>query len=300
MASNIDKVISAEMPVNEADAALVQKFMMHSHKAPGMDGAGSYCQKLTSSGRYSCRFRYPYALQNFTTFDSEGRVYYRRRKPRDQWVVPHCLEVLRAFQCHINVEAANTSHIFSYLFKYVHKGTDRATFHVSTDDDTSYNEIELYWTGRYLSAGEAAWRILGFHITRKDPAVTCLPVHLEASNRHHQFYCKNSTASVLSLLDRYFLCLNGIFRDRCSLVRRFCDLCYKEYYTLFRLVKYTNAYQDREDYFEELPLCNNQVCFASLISSMSHQWCADTSGLHIKKLKSPAYCLSRIKASISG
>jgi hypothetical protein len=37
-------------------------------------------------------------------------------------VVPHCLPLLRKFRCHLNMECANTSHLFQYLFKYVHKG----------------------------------------------------------------------------------------------------------------------------------------------------------------------------------
>jgi hypothetical protein len=37
-------------------------------------------------------------------------------------VVPYCLELLRKFECHLNFEVANTSHIFQYLFKYLHKG----------------------------------------------------------------------------------------------------------------------------------------------------------------------------------
>ena len=37
-------------------------------------------------------------------------------------IVPHCLPVLQAVDCHVNFEVAATSHMFQYLFKYVHKG----------------------------------------------------------------------------------------------------------------------------------------------------------------------------------
>ena len=68
------------------------------------------------------------------------------------------------------------------------------------------NEIEEYWAGRYLSASEAIWRILGFHITHKDPGVTALPVHLPQFRHHHRQYARRGAAEAqsLSLLERYF------------------------------------------------------------------------------------------------
>ena len=261
LADDIDRVISAEMPEIEADAVLVRKFMMHNHREArqGDDESNiSSCQRRTSGGRYKCRFHYPHALQDFTTIDFEGRVHYRRRKPGDQWVVPHCLELLRKFLCHINFEAANTSHMFSYLFKYVHKMTDRATFAIQSEDNT-FNEIDMFWTGRYLSAGEAAWRVLGFHVTRKDPGVSSLPVHLESSTRHYQYFRKNGNSSKLSLLNRYFRRPTGIFTDRTGVVRRFSDLRYEEYYALFRLIKYDVNFCGRDGYFEEKAIPDGQV-----------------------------------------
>ena len=44
--TDIDKVVSAEMPINETDAALVGKFMMHSHRNADFDGRINSCQKL--------------------------------------------------------------------------------------------------------------------------------------------------------------------------------------------------------------------------------------------------------------
>lgn len=112
----IDAVISAEMPEDEADARLVRKFMVHNHTA-------NYCQRENRQTKEKyCRFSYPHALQDKTTIDHQGRVHYRRRKPGDEYVVPHCLALLRAFECHINFEAASSSQLFQYIFKYIHKG----------------------------------------------------------------------------------------------------------------------------------------------------------------------------------
>lgn len=125
---DIDMVVSAEIPKDPEDAALVRKFMMHTHPRLS-DPPSKYCQRVAADGTRTCRFGYPHKLQRTTTVNTEGHVSYRRRNPGDEMVVPHCLPLLRKFRCHINVEVANTSHIFQYLFKYIHKG---AIYTIST------------------------------------------------------------------------------------------------------------------------------------------------------------------------
>jgi len=73
---DIDSVVSAEMPVDVDDAALVKKFMLHHH--PSADRPLSrYCQQQQTDGTRKCRFGYPRALQSHTTVDTEGRIHYR-------------------------------------------------------------------------------------------------------------------------------------------------------------------------------------------------------------------------------
>ena len=55
-------------------------------------------------------------------------------------------------------------------------GPDRAKFGICADSETNengrreaVNEIKEYWSGRYLSAPEAVWRILGYNIAQKTP-----------------------------------------------------------------------------------------------------------------------------------
>ncbi|KAF8532615.1 hypothetical protein JB92DRAFT_3103742 [Gautieria morchelliformis] len=78
---------------------------------------------------------------------------------------------------------------------------------------SSVDEIAEFWDARYLSAGEAAWRILGFHITSKDPSVTALPVHTPKSTLFHQYERTHQSTSTLSKLDRYFCRPRGSFED---------------------------------------------------------------------------------------
>ena len=243
----IDSVISAELPLDPSDANLV-------HSSGLIHNCGPYCG--------TCRFHYPHPLQSSTTIDNTGRVHYRRRREADARVVPHCLPLVRQFRCHINFEVANTSHMFQYLFKYIHKGS-RSFFlerplshpHPTGPDHTKFNifahgaernrvdEITDYWDGRYLSAPEATWRILGFHLTKKDPAVSALPIHLPSTAHHHRQYSRSSNRNLqsLSLLEHYFHRPSGFFPSHDGSLRPFASLTYSEYFTLFRLAPATSS-----------------------------------------------------------
>lgn len=112
-AADIDAAVSAELPEDPVDRALVEEFMIHSH--------GTYCLR-DRSGQMACRFRYPKPVTPETVIDDEGHVQYRRRRPADAMVVPYNLQLLRMFRCHINVEVASAAQIYQYMFKYIHKG----------------------------------------------------------------------------------------------------------------------------------------------------------------------------------
>lgn len=135
-------------------------------------------------------------------------------------------------------------------------GPDRAKFCVHTGSDGGIgnkpvDEIEEYWSGRYLPATEAVWRILGFNITQKTPAVTTLPIHLPNSTRHQRYHRSNSSPT-LSNLEHYFARPEGTFLDGTD-QRDFKSLCYAEYFSYFRLQKFNNANVGKPGYFLERP-----------------------------------------------
>ena len=89
--------------------------------------------------------------------------------------------------CHINMDICFTANVFMYLYKYLFKGPDRTKFAVrerleGREQDEPVNEIDDYVSGCYLSATEASWRILAYDITRKEPAVVSIAVHLPGTN----------------------------------------------------------------------------------------------------------------------
>lgn len=89
-----------------------------------------------------------------------------------------------------------------YLYKYLHKGPDTTAYSIGTSDSECVNEIADYRNGRFLSAGEASWRLLGYHMSQRTPAVIALAIHLPNQNLH-QFQRRDGSASTTSQLIRY-------------------------------------------------------------------------------------------------
>ncbi|XP_022041125.1 uncharacterized protein LOC110943698 [Helianthus annuus] len=169
-ASDIDRVISAEIPDKERDPELyelVKQFMIHGP-----------CDE--------------------TCVDSEGYPVYRRRQTSNtvvkngvtldnRFVVPYNALLLRKYQCHVNVEWCNQSGSIKYLSKYINKGPDRVTTSVfqanstnnDTEQDVAVDEIKTYLDCRYISACEAAWRIFMYDIHYRSPAIEVLHCHCE-------------------------------------------------------------------------------------------------------------------------
>lgn len=145
-----DAIISAEIPdinVHPELHRLVVKHMLHGPCGPlkkdnpcMVDGA--------------CRFRYPRQFCNETQQGSDSYPIYRRRQDGrsvkvrradldNRWVVPYNPGLLMLYNCHINVEACSSIKAVKYLFKYVYKGHDRASFSVDAVD-TVVNEIQYF------------------------------------------------------------------------------------------------------------------------------------------------------------
>ena len=129
--------------------------------------------------------------------------------------------------------------------------------------ESGIDEIAAYWNARYLTSCESGWRILGYHVSQKEPAVTPLPIHLPSANRR-QYERVNLTDS-LSLLEHYFLRPIGLFTNNGS-DQLFDELSYAEYYTLFRLTKYDASKRDHPAYFNEQT--NDQVCQTHVVQRL--------------------------------
>ncbi|KAM0880860.1 hypothetical protein ACQ4PT_033300 [Festuca glaucescens] len=181
---NIDHIISVEIPDKDEDPEgymAVENFMMH-----GPCGEAKYRSPCMINGK--CSKHFPKLFCEETSIDEEGFPVYRRRddgntvekngvKLDNGYVVPYNRDLIVKYQAHINVEWCNKSRSIKYLFKYIHKGEDRATAVLRTGKN--HDEIQMYLDARYLSAGEASWRIFGFELQHRQPSVQRLQFHLQ-------------------------------------------------------------------------------------------------------------------------
>ncbi|KAL6615116.1 hypothetical protein ACP70R_037386 [Stipagrostis hirtigluma subsp. patula] len=166
-----DKVISAEIP--DKDKYPVLHDLVINHMLHGPCGAlNKNCPCMVDG---ECRFDYPRQFCPATQQGKDSYPLYRRRddgrrvKIRgaeldNRWVVPYNPGLLMRYNCHINVEACGSIKAVKYLFKYVYKGHDRASFSVDHSQNESgvINEIRQYRDARYISLPEAVYRIFGF------------------------------------------------------------------------------------------------------------------------------------------
>lgn len=207
----IDKMTCAEIPDPVRFPrlhAIVTTCMFHSCSA-----------KCASSESGLCSKHYPKEFRRTTSYDEEtdDRVQYRRRSPSDggrtflrpagagkqaeqfdnSRVVPYSPYLSLRYNCHINVEIATNSKCVKYLFKYLHKGSDRTAFKVGAVDD-AVDEISDYQDARYISACEAFWRLMDFEIFGQSHRVTRLDVHLPGQQYvQHDTSVAGATAALL-------------------------------------------------------------------------------------------------------
>jgi hypothetical protein len=184
-AEAIDRVISAEIPdieVNPRLHAIVTKHMIHG--PCGQHNLNSPCMK---DGK--CSKNFPKQFQEETVTNLDGYPRYRRRDTGktdmpngksidNSWVVPYNPYLSLKYNCHINVESCASVKSVKYLFKYVYKGHDCANVAIAECGTLQHDEIKTFMDTRYVSAPEAAWRLLGFNMHQQSHTIVRLQVHL--------------------------------------------------------------------------------------------------------------------------
>ncbi|XP_074318232.1 uncharacterized protein LOC141655028 [Silene latifolia] len=189
-AADVDKIISAEIPDPTTDPVLysvVCEYMLHG--PCGNANPSSPCMVGDKCSKY-----YPKPCTKRTTVDGDGYPIHKRSKKGvtvikddvplgNDFVILYNSQLLLKYRAHINVEWCNQSRSIKYLFKYINKGSDRVTKQSSytrrnEEDPGRFDEIKRFYDCRYICACEAAWRIFGFDIHYRTPAVERLQYHL--------------------------------------------------------------------------------------------------------------------------
>ena len=176
-AKDIDAYVSAEIPEKEDNPLLYQtvtKKMMHGP-----------CEKKPCFKDGKCSKHFPKSFTHETKMSFDGYAEYRRRNDGrfvyrsgkrldNRFVVPFNPTLCLLFDAHINLEVCVTVRAVKYLYKYIYKNVDYLSVELRNPND----EILRYLDGRFITALEAAYHILGFLIHKESVFVMDLPVHL--------------------------------------------------------------------------------------------------------------------------
>ena len=141
-----------------------------------------------------CRYGYPKPLREETFLRENVFPYYRRRDsairtPRrcDKSVGGTVQSgAAPAVQVHINIEICTTIHCIKCIYKYVHKGANRALIEARQRQQQTrtatplepVDEVQQCLDTRYIAPHEAAYRIFKYRIYGQSSHVEVLPVHL--------------------------------------------------------------------------------------------------------------------------
>ena len=142
-----------------------------------------------------CHKSFPKQFMKDTIWDeAQSYATYRRRKPEDggdevvqhnrtinnSWIVPHSPYLLLRYNCHINVEICASTKATKYLYKYIHKGGDRAMVRIYDEEQPrARNEVREFQDLNSFGASEATWPIFELPMSKRYPAIQRLPIHLE-------------------------------------------------------------------------------------------------------------------------
>lgn len=197
--SDIDRIVSAEIPDKEVNAKLWGVITKQNIHGPcGSLNPSSPCMGSSGPVR-SCEKNFPKPFRPTTVLTDSTYPEYCRRSVADggqqltktvrgnvvildnSWVVPYNPFLSLKYDAHINVEVVYSVSAVKYLYKYITKGSDCVMLRLGNgqERDITNDEIERFLNARYISASEAYWRIFEFKIQYKYPPVAKLPVHLQ-------------------------------------------------------------------------------------------------------------------------
>ena len=217
IADDYDKFVSAELPNPEKDIELfklVTRFMIHK---PCGRNVKSPCMT-----KGFCKADFPKPFNDYTTAKEDGYPEYRRLSPTrngfkakikfagkewmdidNRWIIPYNPYLLKKYQAHINVEICSSIMAIKYLYKYIYKGPDKASFRLLAKKPkitNIRNEIERFYDAFYISGSEACWKLFMFKMHSRKPAVIFQKLHLE--NKQLVYYTNNTSLDELLASDK--------------------------------------------------------------------------------------------------
>jgi hypothetical protein len=186
--NEFDKYISDE--ISDKDKYLVLHDLVCKHMMHGPCGVLN--EKCASMQDGECQFWFPCQFCDATQMGKDLYLVYRRRDDGqvvevrnanldNRWIVPFNPSLLMLYNCHINVEICSSIKAVKYLYKYLYKGLDGASYSVDKSengDKVIIDEIKRFRDARCVTPREAAYRLSGFSLYHMDPPAIQLTIHL--------------------------------------------------------------------------------------------------------------------------
>ena len=182
--ADVNALVSGELPdpANTGTVELYGAVVRQMRHGP-CGRANPKCPCMNQETK-TCTRNYPREFRAETLFNVGGYPQYRRRDtgvnsgpPHSQdntSIVPYNRYLLLKYDCHLNVEDCTFIKAVKYLYKYIHKGPDRARLQIADVTDEVNHHLDV----RYVTSSEATWRLFRFSLHGKSHVVVRLPVHL--------------------------------------------------------------------------------------------------------------------------
>jgi hypothetical protein len=105
----------------------------------------------------------------------------RNTKLDNRWVVPFNPSLLMIYNYHINVEICSSIKAVKYMYKYIYKGLDRASYSVdksNNGDKVVIDEIKRFGDARCVTPPEVVYQLYDFSLYHMYSPILQLTVHL--------------------------------------------------------------------------------------------------------------------------
>ena len=96
-------------------------------------------------------------------------------------MVPYNPFISKKFACHANVEFVGSFKVFKYVYKYIHKGVDVTTSELRSLTEER-DEIAKFLNARTVDPYDGIWRLFGYKVQDRYPAVMHLAIHEEGQH----------------------------------------------------------------------------------------------------------------------
>jgi hypothetical protein len=137
----------------------------------------------------------------------------RNSKLDNRWIVPFNPSLVMLYNCHINVEICSSIKAVKYLYKYLYKGPDGASYSVDKSDNGDkvvIDEMKRFRDARCVTPPEATLRLYVFCLYQMYSPILHLIVHLPSmhmvayNDRDDLRNVINHEQSQKSMLTEYF------------------------------------------------------------------------------------------------